>query len=75
MDKGNLSKIERGLLQWNQETLTGIAKALSVHLEALVTRGPADPISINRAYQRATVDQRRQIEAIAETIVGLSDRK
>lgn len=69
MDKGNLSKIERGKLPWNQDTLEALAIALGVDAPTLLTRDPTAPTPIWTTMARATADQRRQIEAVAETLV------
>ena len=42
MDQGHLSKLERGLLQYTQQNLESLAKALSVTPSVLLEAGPTD---------------------------------
>lgn len=46
MTHGNLSKIERGLLPYNQPMLEAIAVALSTDVPSLLIRNPTDPEGI-----------------------------
>ncbi len=69
MDKGNLSKVERGLLPYNQEMLERVADALSVDPASLLMRDPGDPEGIWSIWDRALPGTRRQIAQVAETLV------
>lgn len=69
MDKGNLSKVERGHLQYNQEMIEGIAKALGKEVSDLLEREPEEPTPIWRSIRKADPVIRRQIERIAETLL------
>jgi transcriptional regulator with XRE-family HTH domain len=69
MDKGNLSKVERGILQYNQEMIEAIADALDTEVAVLLTRGPNEPTPIWTTLRRANPEVRRQIERIAETLL------
>jgi transcriptional regulator with XRE-family HTH domain len=69
MDKGNLSKIERGLKPYNQELLERLSEALNTEPASLLMRDPSAPDAIWSIWDRAQPAVRRQIEAIAETLV------
>lgn len=68
MDKGNLSKLERGLHPYKQDTLDAVAKALGTTAEILITRGPEDPARLYEFISRANPTVRRQIEEAAAAI-------
>lgn len=69
MDKGNLSKVERGLLPYNQEMLERIADALGTDPASLLIRNPADPEGIWSIWERARPGTKRQIAQVAETLL------
>ncbi len=69
MDKGNLSKVERGLLPYNQEMLERLAEALATEPASLLMRNPTDPDAIWSIWDRAAPGQRRQISEVAETLL------
>lgn len=68
MDKGNLSKVERSLLPYNQEMLERLADALQTEPASLLMRDPAQPEAIWSIWDRASPGVRRQIESVAETL-------
>jgi transcriptional regulator with XRE-family HTH domain len=69
MDKGNLSKVERGLLPYNQEMLERLADALGTEPASLLMRDPTDPEAIWSLWDRANPGTRRQIASVAETLI------
>lgn len=69
MDKGNLSKVERSLLPYNQEMLEKIAEALMTDPASLLMRDPSAPEAIWSVWERASPAVRRQIEGVAETLL------
>lgn len=69
MDKGNLSKVERGLLPYNQEMLERLASALGTEPASLLMRDPADPEGIWTIWDRARPGTKRQIAQVAETLI------
>lgn len=69
MDKGNLSKIERGLLPYNQELLERLADALMTDPASLLMRDPTSPNAIWSIWERASPGVRLQIESVAEALV------
>ncbi len=73
MDKGNLSKIERGILQYNQELLERLAEALRTEPASLLMRDPTDPDGIWSVWDRAKPGEREQIVKVAEALVGLKE--
>ena len=69
MDKGNLSKVERGLLPYNQELLERLADALNTDPASLLMRDPSDAGAIWSIWQNASPGERQQIEAVANALV------
>jgi transcriptional regulator with XRE-family HTH domain len=69
MDKGNLSKVERGILPYNQEMLERIADALGTDPASLLMRDPSDPEGIWNIWDRAQPGTKRQIARVAETLL------
>ena len=69
MDKGNLSKVERSLLPYNQEMLERLADALQTDVASLLMRDPTAPEAIWSIWERANPGTRRQIESVAETLL------
>lgn len=69
MDKGNLSKVERGLLPYNQEMLERLADALDTEPASLLMRDPTDPEAIWSIWDKAKPGQRRQISEVAAALV------
>ena len=69
MDKGNLSKVERGLLPYNQEMLERIAEALQTDVASLLIRDPSEPEAIWSIWDQASKNTRRQIANVAETLL------
>lgn len=67
MDKGNLSKVERGLLPYNQEMLERLADALQTDPASLIMREPG--AQIWSIWDRASPGVRRQIVEVAEALV------
>jgi len=69
MDKSNLSKVERGILPYNQPMLEQIALALQTDPASLLARDPTEPTAIWSIMARAKPAVRRQIEEVAATLV------
>lgn len=69
MDKGNLSKVERGLLPYNQEMLERIAEALNTDPPSLLMRDPSDPEGMWSIWDQAKPGERRQIAEVAKTLI------
>lgn len=69
MDKGNLSKIERGLLPYNQELLERLADALMTDPASLIMRDPSQPGAIWSLWDKASIGERRQIESVVEALL------
>jgi ribosome-binding protein aMBF1 (putative translation factor) len=70
MDKSNLSKVERGLLPYNQEMLERLADALRTDVASLLMRNPADGASIWSLWDHASPGERRQIESVVSALVS-----
>lgn len=70
VDKGNLSKIERGLLPYNQELLERIADALMTDPASLLMRDPTDVAAVWSLWDRASAIERRQIEGVVSALVS-----
>jgi transcriptional regulator with XRE-family HTH domain len=69
MDKGNLSKIERGLLPYNQELLERLAEALSTDAASLLMRDPTNQDAIWSIWDRASAVERAQLEGVANALL------
>lgn len=69
MDKGNLSKVERSLLPYNQEMLERLAEALGTEPASLLMRDPSDPEGIWSIWDKAKPGTRRQIAEVAAALV------
>jgi len=69
MDKGNLSRVERSLLPYNQEMLERLAEALGTEPASLLMRDPADPEGIWSIWDQAKPGVRRQITEVAAALV------
>jgi transcriptional regulator with XRE-family HTH domain len=70
MDKGNLSKIERGLLPYNQELLERVADALMTDPASLLMRDPSKADAIWSLWDRASTGERAQIESVVEALIS-----
>lgn len=69
MDKSNLSKVERGILPYNQEMLERLADALSTDPASLLMRDPTRGDAIWTIWERASPGERVQIETVAGALV------
>lgn len=69
MTHGNLSKIERGLVPYNQELLETLAELYRCEPVDLLIRDPSEPESIWSIWDRAQPGERRQIAAVADAVV------
>jgi transcriptional regulator with XRE-family HTH domain len=74
MDKGNLSKVERGLLPYNQELLERLASALMTDPASLLMRDPSDSAAIWSLWDHATAVERRRIEGVANALLAEKKR-
>lgn len=68
MDKGNLSKIERGLLPYNQDLLERLATALMTDPASLIMRDPTDTAAVWSLWDRASKGERQQIERVVTAL-------
>lgn len=73
MSHGNLSKIERGLVPYNQELLEKLAELYMCEPADLIIRDPSDPIDIWSVWDLAKPGDKRKIVSVAKTIVGDSE--
>ncbi len=64
-----LSRIERGLLPYNQPFLERAAEMLMCEPADLLMRNPEDPEGIWSIWDRAKPGERRQIVEIAKTLL------
>ncbi len=70
MTHGNLSKIERGLVPYNEELLDKLAELYNCDAVDLIIRDPTDPIDIWSVWENAKPGDKRKIVSIAQTIVN-----
>jgi len=75
VDKGNLSKLERGIYPYRQPILESIAKALKVSPGRLIESPPDESTPLWDAVDRAPPEVRRQIAAAAEAILNASRKE
>lgn len=68
MDKGNLSKVERGLLPYNQEMLERIANILGTDPGNLINRDPTKEGRVIDLVQRLNQAQLEQAERVLEAM-------
>jgi hypothetical protein len=74
MDKGNLSKIERGILQYNQDLLEHLADALMTDPASLLMRDPTQREAIWSIWDQASPGEKLQITTVAEALVSAKNR-
>lgn len=67
---GYLSKVERGKLPYNQELLEKLAEIYNCDVVDLLIRDPSQPSKMWSLWDQAKPGQRRQIEAVAEALIG-----
>jgi transcriptional regulator with XRE-family HTH domain len=65
-----LSRVERGLLPFNQDLLELLAEQLMCEPADLLMRDPTDPNGIWSIWDNAKPGERRQIVELAKVIVG-----
>ncbi len=75
MDKGNLSKIERGLLPYNQELLERLADALMTDPASLIMRDPTQTGAIWSLWDRASTGEKKQIESVVEALLAAGNSR
>lgn len=64
MDKGNLSKVERGLLPYNQEMLERLGEILGTEAGNLISRDPSKEGKVIDLVQRLTENELAQAERV-----------
>jgi transcriptional regulator with XRE-family HTH domain len=74
VDKGNLSKLERGFLPYKQDVLERLSAALEASVEELLTRDPSQPTPIWSYIDSAEPSLRRQIEEAAAAVYRAGKR-
>ena len=70
MDKGNLSKVERGLLPYNQEMLERLADVLGTDPGNLINRDPTKDGKVIDMVQRLNGADLERAAAILEAAFG-----
>jgi DNA-binding Xre family transcriptional regulator len=66
---GALSQLERGLTNYTQPMLEALAGALMCEPADLIMRDPSDPDGIWSIWDQAKPGERRQIVAVAKTLM------
>jgi transcriptional regulator with XRE-family HTH domain len=69
MTPSNLSQLERGRINYTQETLEAAAKALGCSVVDLLSRAPTDSESMFALWEQATPNKRSTFIEIAKTIL------
>lgn len=72
INQGNLSKIESGARQYDQEFLEKAAEALKCEPADLIARDPADPDGIWALYDKMTAPQRAQATEVFKALMKVS---
>lgn len=72
MDKGNLSKVERGLLPYNQEMLERLGDILGTDPGNLVSRDPTKEGKVIDLVQRLDSAQLEQAERVLTALFAAS---
>lgn len=70
MDKGNLSKVERGLLPYSQEMLERIADILGTEPGNLISRDPTKDGKVIDLVQRLNPAQLEQAQKVLSAMFG-----
>lgn len=70
MDKSNLSKVERGILPYNQEMLERLAYALMTDPASLLMRDPTDKAAMWSIWDQASPGEKAQIESVANALIS-----
>ena len=70
MDKSNLSKVERGILPYNQDLLERLADALMTDPASLLMRDPTNAEAMWSIWDQASPGERAQIEAVATALIS-----
>jgi transcriptional regulator with XRE-family HTH domain len=65
-----LSRVERGIIPYNQELLELLADALTTEPASLIMRDPTKHEALWSLWDRAKPGERDQISALAETVIG-----
>lgn len=65
-----LSRIERGLVPYNQDLLERLSTVYGCEPAELLMQDPTEDANVVRLWERADEGQRKAIAAVAETIVG-----
>lgn len=73
MDKGNLSKVERGLLPYNQEMLERLADILGTSASNLIGRDPTKEGKVIDLVQRLNAAQLEQAERVLSAMFTGTD--
>lgn len=74
MNKGNLSKLERGVYPYNQGVLEALAHALMTEPASLLMRDPTEPRAIWSLWDQAKPVEKDQIVQLAETVLAFRHR-
>jgi|SRR5581483_2392569 len=69
MTGGNLSLLERGLINYTADNLEAIAGELDCTVGDLLERDPQDPEGIWTVWKQANPEQRRQIVEISKALL------
>lgn len=69
MSHSQLSRIERMQQPYNQELLEALAELYACDVVDLIIRDPSEPESMWTLWERAKPGERRQIAAVAETLL------
>lgn len=69
ISRTQLGRVEKGQQPFNEELLTRLAEIYNCEVPDLIMRDPSDPQNIWSLWDHAKPAQRRQITALAETVL------
>lgn len=69
INKSSLSRIERGLMPYSQDILESLAAVYRCDPAELLIQDPREGTNIVQLWDRASLDQRRALGSVAETIL------
>lgn len=74
MDRGNLSKIERGLVPYDEPLLVRLADIYSCEPQDLIMRNPQDPEAPWSIWESLKPAQKRQAVEIIKLLKNTDDK-
>lgn len=74
VNKSSLSRIERGLMPYSQDILESLAAVYDCDPAELLIQDPHEDTNIVQLWDRASLDQRRALGSVAETLLRYREK-